>query len=50
MRHLKKQIAELSPQDVYEYLHTAKERMFNEKRKNEREKYKAQGYKLKMVE
>lgn len=31
-------------------MHTAKERLSNERRKSEREKYKAQGYKLKMSE
>ena len=40
----------MSAQDVYEYLHIAKERMFNEKRKIQREKYKSQGYKIKMTE
>lgn len=49
LRNLKKHLADLSPQDVYEYLHIARERLLNERRKGEREKYRAQGYKLKMV-
>lgn len=40
----------MTAQDVYEYMHVAKERMFNEKRKIEREKYKNQGYKIKLIE
>lgn len=39
----------MSPEDIYEYLHVAKERLFNEKRKHEQEKYKIQGYKIKMI-
>lgn len=36
LRNLKRLLAELGPQDVHEYLHTGKERLFNERRKNER--------------
>lgn len=36
LRSLKKLLAELNSEDVYEYLHVAKQRLFNEKRKVER--------------
>jgi hypothetical protein len=50
LRNLKKHIADLGPQDVQEYLHTGRERLLNERRKGEREKYREKGYKLKMPE
>lgn len=49
LRQLRRTLAELSVEDVYEYLHVAKERIYSEKRKQEQEKYKIQGYKIKMV-